>query len=124
MLYRFLADSTAVIHLVFVAFVVGGGWLVMRRPIWAVAHLPAAVWGVAIECGGWVCPLTPLENWFRMQAGVAGYQGGFVEHYVLPVLYPSGLTREVQIALAAGVLAINVVLYGAAWRRYRRLERS
>ena len=83
-------------------------------------HLPAAAWGVAIEFGGWVCPLTPLENRLRMRAGLAGYPGGFLEHYVLPVLYPAGLTRRTQVILGALALAANLVAYGILLRRLRR----
>lgn len=96
----------------------------MRSRKWAWVHVPAAVWGVAIEWVGWVCPLTPLENWLRLQAGVAGYRGGFVEHYLLPVLYPTGLTRGAQVALGGLVVAINLAAYLVVWTRYRRLERS
>jgi uncharacterized membrane protein YhhN len=95
MLYRWLADLVVVLHFGFVLFVVGGGLLALRWPRLARVHLPTAVWGVLIEFGGWLCPLTPLENWLRRRSGGAGYAGGFVEHYVLPVLYPSGLTRGV-----------------------------
>jgi hypothetical protein len=84
-------------------------------------HLPTAVWGVLIEFGGWLCPLTPLENWLRRRSGGAGYAGGFVEHYVLPVLYPSGLTRGVQLALGLIVLVVNVAVYGYLLR-HRRLR--
>jgi hypothetical protein len=72
-----------------------------------------------IELFGWICPLTPLENSLRRSAGEAGYSGGFIEHYLLPVIYPGGLTREVQLTLAAGVVAVNLVVYLFAWRRQR-----
>jgi len=124
MAFRWLADLTVLIHSAFVVFVVAGGLLVMRRRMWAWVHVPAAVWGVAIEWAGWICPLTPLENWFRLQAGVAGYGGGFVEHYLLPVLYPAGLTRGAQIALGGLVVVFNLAAYWVVWTRYRRLERS
>ena len=124
MLMRWLADLTAVFHLGFVVFVVLGGLLVYRRPGWAWVHLPAAVWGVAIEWGGWVCPLTPLENWLRRRAGGGEYHGTFVDQYVLPVLYPEHLSRDVQGILGVLVLVVNLVFYSGAWRRYRRLERS
>lgn len=124
MLFSLLADGVLLVHLGFICFVVLGGFLVLARRAWAWFHLPAAVWGIAIEWGGWVCPLTPLENWLRRRAGGEGFQGGFVEHYLLPVIYPSGLTREVQIALGLLVLAINLALYTLAWRRYSRPERS
>jgi hypothetical protein len=121
MLYRWLADLVVVLHFGFVLFVVGGGLLALRWPRLTRVHLPTAVWGVLIEFGGWLCPLTPLENWLRRRSGGAGYAGGFVEHYVLPVLYPSGLTRGVQLALGLIVLVVNVAVYGYLLR-HRRLR--
>lgn len=105
------------IHFAFVAFVVLGGFLVLRWPRIAWIHLPAAAWGAWIEFAGWICPLTPLEVRLRRLGGEAGYPGGFVEHYILPVLYPAGLTREVQIGLGLLVLVLNVVVYSVVWRR-------
>src|SRR5512144_911769 len=96
MLYQRLADLVVVIHFAFVLFVVLGAFLVLRWPRLAWVHLPAAVWGVLIEYAGWICPLTPLEHWLRRAAGESGYEGGFVEHYIIPVLYPLGLTRMTQ----------------------------
>jgi hypothetical protein len=120
MIFRWLADGVAVLHAAFVAFVVLGGLLVLRWPRLAWAHVPAAVWGVLIEFGGWICPLTPLENALRARAGQAGYAGGFVEHYVLRVLYPEGLTREVQWVIGTVVLVLNALVYGSLWMRRRR----
>jgi uncharacterized protein DUF2784 len=122
-LYGFLADLVVGIHFVFVLFVVLGGLLVLRAPWVAYVHVPAALWGAAIEFGGWVCPLTPLEHWLRGKSGNAGYTGGFVEHYILPLLYPSALTRTVQIVLGLLVLAINLAVYGYLIRR-RQVELS
>jgi hypothetical protein len=120
MIFRWLADGVAVLHAAFVAFVVLGGLLVLRWPRLAWFHVPAAVWGVLIEFGGWICPLTPLENALRARAGQAGYAGGFVEHYVLRVLYPEGLTREVQWVIGTVVLVLNALVYGSLWMRRRR----
>lgn len=119
MRYRALADFVVVIHVAFVAFVVFGGLLVLRHPRLAWLHLPAAAWGVMIEFAGWVCPLTPLENAFRMRGGEAGYSGGFIEHYLLPVLYPVGLTRGIQLVLGGIVLALNLAVYGLLLARRR-----
>ena len=117
MLARIFADCVVVAHAAFVLFVVFGGFLV-KRWRWLVAlHVPAAIWGVLIEIGGWVCPLTPLENMLRHRAGEAGYSGGFVEHYLLRALYPAGLTRTVQLTLAAFVLAANAIAYARLRRR-------
>jgi hypothetical protein len=120
--YRLLADAVLLLHAAFVAFVVLGGFWVLSRPRLAWAHLPAAAWGAGIELVGGICPLTPLENRYRLLAGEQGFPGGFVEHYLLATLYPAGLTRGTQITLGLIVLALNAVLYVAAWRRSRRLR--
>jgi Protein of Unknown function (DUF2784) len=112
MAYRVLADLVVGVHVLFVVFVLAGGLLALRWPWVAAAHLPAAVWGALIEFRGWICPLTPLEKSLRASAGQAGYQGGFIDHYLLPVLYPAGLTQRVQVVLGSLVIAVNVVVYG------------
>jgi len=113
MAHRILADAVLVMHLAFILFVVAGGLLVLRWRGVAWLHLPAVAWGALIEFMGWICPLTPLEVWARSQAGEAGYTGGFIEHYLLPVVYPAALTRDLQIALGCLVLVVNVFVY--AW---------
>ena len=115
-----LADLTLAIHLAFIFFIVLGGLLVARWPRLVWAHIPAAVWGVLIELAGWMCPLTPLENWLRRRACERGYETSFVEYYLLPVIYPEALTRNVQFVLAAFVLVANVALYAFVVRRYVR----
>ena len=120
-LVRLTADAVALLHLAFVLFVVFGGLLVWRWPRLAWLHLPAAAWGALIEFAGWICPLTPLENDLRQVIGQAGYAGGFIDHYLWPLLYPTGLTREWQWALGAGVLALNSVVYGILLVRRARL---
>ena len=107
-----MADALVLGHLAFVAFVVAGGFLSWRWRFAALAHLPALGWGMWIELSGAICPLTPLENHLRTLAGEAGYSGGFVEHYVIPVLYPPGLTQRTQWVLATVLVLINVVAYG------------
>jgi hypothetical protein len=113
----FLADLVVVLHFSFVLFVVFGGLLVLRWRWVAYLHVPAAIWGAWIEFAGWICPLTPLENRLRIAAGAAAYQGGFVEHYILPVLYPSALTRNIQLLLGGLVLGLNLGIYGYLLRR-------
>jgi Protein of Unknown function (DUF2784) len=113
MLYRFLADATLVVHLAFVLFVALGGLLMLRWPQLAWVHLPAAIWGGLIELTGWICPLTPLENMLRRMGGEAGYAGGFIDHYIIALIYPEGLTRAMQIALGVTVFAVNLGVY--AW---------
>jgi hypothetical protein len=120
MTFRLLADATVVIHLLFVAFVVCGGLLVLRWPRLAWAHLPAAAWGAWIEFAGWICPLTPLENWLRLQGGSTTYTTSFVERYVLPVLYPASLSRDVQWTLGVLVILVNGIIYAVAWRSRRK----
>jgi hypothetical protein len=118
--YRLLADLVVVVHLLFVLFVVTGGAVVWRWPRAAWLHVPAAAWGALIMFAGFVCPLTPLENRLRRLGGEAGYAGGFVEEYLVAILYPSGLTRTHQILLGALVLVLNLAAYGyAVWRRRR-----
>lgn len=119
MLYRFLADLVVVLHSAFVLFVVLGGLFALRWPRAAWLHLPAAIWGAGIEFLAGICPLTPLENHLRRLGGEAGYSGGFVEHYVLPVLYPEELTRGVQLAIGMFVVVLNVGIYAVVWRRRR-----
>ncbi|RWA48960.1 hypothetical protein AU476_31445 [Cupriavidus sp. UYMSc13B] len=114
-----LADLVVIMHGLFILFVVAGGLLVLRWPRVAWLHLPAAVWGVLIEWSGWICPLTPLENTLRQTAGQAGYSGGFVERYLLPLIYPAGLTPAVQLWLGLVVLGVNVAVYALWWRRRR-----
>jgi len=117
MSYRLLADLVLILHAGFVAFVMLGALLVLRWPRIAWFHVPAVLWGAGIELLGGLCPLTPLENHWRRLAGELGYPGGFVEHYVI-VLYPDGLTRQVQLALGALVLSVNGAIYGwVLWRR-------
>ncbi len=121
MIFAFAAAAVVLLHLAFVLFVVFGALLVARWRLLAWLHLPAAAWGFFVELTGRGCPLTAWENLLRMRAGLEGYGGGFVEHYVLPLLYPGSLTREIQLGLAAGVVLVNLVLYGwvflrPAWR--------
>ena len=111
MLFRLLADAILILHLAFVVFVVLGGLLVLRWPQLIWLHIPAAAWGVLIELTGWGCPLTPLEKHFRQLGGEAGYEGSFIEHYIMAVIYPGGLTREMQYVLGGFVLLINTAVY-------------
>jgi hypothetical protein len=110
--WKLLADAVVLAHLAFVVFVVSGGFLAWRYPRALSAHVPALLWGIWIEMSGMICPLTPLENHLRRLAGEAGYSGGFVEHYIIPVLYPLGLTRHIQWVLAAVLIALNALAYG------------
>lgn len=123
MWYRVLADLTVAIHAAFVVFVVLGGLLVLRWPRAAWLHLPAATWGAWIEFAGWICPLTPLENWLRARGGEAGYRTSFLERYLLPVLYPAELTPEVQWTLGALVVLVNALVYACAFALHRRRVR-
>lgn len=124
MLNRFLADFVVLFHLAFILFVLFGGLLALKwkRLVWV--HVPALAWGASIEFIGWWCPLTPLENWLRQNAGDAPYHSGFIEHYILPIIYPPGLTREIQIILGTLVLLANAAVYGWLWHRRRTARRK
>jgi hypothetical protein len=129
MVYQIFADLVVVIHLGFVLFAVLGAVLIIWRRWFIWLHLPAFLWAVWIEMIGGICPLTPLENWLRIKAGQGGYEGDFVATYLLPVLYPAGLTRNVQLLLALMVIVINVALYGAivylrGWKLTKKNMRS
>ena len=119
-----LADAVVVVHFLFVVFVAVGGFLVLRWRRLAWLHVPAFLWGVAIELTGCICPLTPLENRLRLAAGEAGYRGGFIEHRLIPALYPEGLTRAEQLVLGLAVLAVNLAIYGWLVARAARRRRA
>lgn len=118
MLYRALADLVLISHLAFIVFVVVGGLLALRWAWLPLVHLPAALWGLYIELSGGTCPLTPLENALRRAAGASGYSGSFIEHYVVPVVYPAALSDSLQLVLAGLLVAANLVVYSVVlWRR-------
>jgi hypothetical protein len=119
MLARIAADAVLVTHLAFVLFVLLGGLLVLRWPKLAWLHLPAVVWGALIELNGWICPLTPLEVALREAAGGTGYRGDFLQHYIVALLYPEGLTRTMQLGFGGLVLLINTAIYVVILRRPR-----
>ena len=112
MIYRLTADFVVLIHLAFILFAAFGGLLVLKYHRCSLIHIPALVWAVLISFAGWVCPLTPLENWLRERGGLLGYETSFIEHYILPVIYPGELTRSMQIFFGLLVLVINLVIYG------------
>lgn len=121
MIHRVLADLVLVSHLAFIVFVVAGGLLALRWRWIPLVHLPAALWGIYIELSGGICPLTPLENALRRTAGSSGYSGSFIEHYIVPVIYPASLSNSVQLALAGSLVLANLVVYSIVlWRRHRR----
>lgn len=121
MLYRASADAVVIAHLLFILFVVLGGFLVLRNRRWIFLHLPAAAWGTFVELQGWVCPLTPLETWLRNKGSQSPYDTSFIEHYLIPVIYPPGLTHDVQILLGSAVILINMAIY---YRVYRTMKRA
>jgi hypothetical protein len=124
MLAAVLADAVVLVHGLFIAFVVAGAALLWRWPRLVWVHLPAVLWGAYAEFSGAICPLTPLENRLRALAGEAGYAQGFVEHYLLPLIYPQALTHEVQLVLGIAVVAVNALLYALWLRPRRRRERA
>ena len=115
-----LADVLVAAHLLFVAFVMGGGFLLARWPKMMWLHLPAAAWGAYIEFTGGACPLTPLENHLRILGGGDAYSGDFVERYLLPFLYPENPTVSIQLVLGAVVIVVNLVAYALAYQAWRR----
>jgi len=123
-IYIILAELVMLVHFSFLAFVVFGALLVAWRKWVALLHIPAFVWGALISFMGWPCPLTPLENHFLRLGGREGYDTGFIEHYIAPVLYPEGLTRTDQVVMGAGLLVLNVALYSWIFRRTRGPEQG
>jgi hypothetical protein len=119
-----LADAVLVVHGLFIVWAAVGGLAVWRWPRLAIAHLPALAWAVWIEASGGICPLTPLENSLRRAAGQVGYSGGFIDHYLGPIVYPAGLTRETQWLVAGALLLVNAVAYGMIGVRARKSRRQ
>ncbi|MEO8418307.1 MAG: DUF2784 domain-containing protein [Methylophilaceae bacterium] len=119
MVFKVLADLVVLIHFLFIAFAVLGGALALRWRWMPWVHLPVAAWGAAIEFMGWFCPLTPLENSLRRASGELGYAQGFIERYLIPIIYPGDLTRELQIVLGCVVVGVNLALYCLVWRQAR-----
>ncbi len=120
MIFRLAAEAVLFIHLAFILFALLGAALAVWRRWMLVVHLPAATWGFYVELSGRVCPLTYLENYLRIKAGLSGYTDSFIEHYLLALIYPAGLTREIQFALAAAVLVVNIALYGWIFARHSK----
>ncbi len=120
MQFQLWADLMVLLHASFVLFVLLGGLAALRWRRLAWFHLPAALWGATIELGGWICPLTYLENHLRTMAGGAGYNVTFIEHYLEPLLYPLGLTRHTQLVFGVTALLINLAVYSRIWSRHRR----
>jgi hypothetical protein len=119
MIDRLLADTVLSVHLLFIVFVMTGGFIALRFPWIMAVHIPAVCWGVFVELSGHTCPLTAIENGFRQVAGDAGYDGSFIEHYLVPLIYPIGLTRNIQFILASIVIITNATAYGYQLFRYR-----
>ncbi|NRB39478.1 MAG: DUF2784 domain-containing protein [Pseudomonadales bacterium] len=127
MVYAILTNVLVFIHFLFILFAVLGAWLILWKRWWQFLHLPAAIWVVYIEFSHGICPLTPLEMQLRSAAGLAGYSGGFVEHYIMPIVYPVGLTQEIQIYLGLIALALNILSYLLVFyllKRRRLLRKS
>jgi hypothetical protein len=120
MIHRILADLVLLLHLGFIFFVVAGGLLVAWRRWVAWVHLPVALWGALITLIGWTCPLTPLENHLRHLGGQAGYDGSFIEHYLISIIYPQGIGPTGWILMGVGVVVVNLVIYGWIFRGKRR----
>lgn len=124
MFYRLAADAVVIFHLAFIVFVLAGGLLILRWKWLALIHMPAMIWGAMVEFLHLYCPLTPLENRLRAMAGEQGYAGGFVEHYIVALIYPTGLTPRVQLWLGSVVVLVNVLVYGLVAARSLKARRS
>ena len=120
MIYRILADILVVLHGLFILYVLFGAFLNFKWPKMIWIHLPIMIWGVLVEYYHWICPLTPLENYFRQLAGEGGYEGGFIEHYIIPVIYPENLTPQFQVFFGSLVVILNLVVYGFYFYRLKR----
>lgn len=123
-MYSLFADAVVVLHFIFIAFVVAGGLLALRWPRLAFVHLPAVIWGAAIEISGWICPLTPLENHLRRLGGDSAYSGDFIEQYIVPVIYPADLTAFTQYILGGLVIVVNLIIYAFIIRKQRALRQG
>ena len=124
MVYKALANGVLVIHLGFILFVLFGGLICFWRRRIIVLHIPAVIWGALIEFSGWICPLTPLENEFLIKAGEGGYSDGFIEKYLISLIYIDGLTRELQIVFGSIVLVLNVIIYGWIFKNWRKGKKA
>jgi len=120
MIYLLIANFVVIFHLGFVLFVLFGGLLIQKWRWLIFLHIPAVIWGALIEYQGGLCPLTPFEQKLRQAADQSGYSGSFIEHYILPILYPDYLNKELQVILGSIVIIINVVVY--AWLAIRFLD--
>lgn len=119
MFYKIAADLVVILHLLFIVFAVTGGLLALYRRWFIWFHIPAGLWAAAISFGGWICPLTPLELTLRRSAGQKGYEGGFVEQYIIPIIYPEAYTSQLAMLLGVGVVVINIVVYSYVVYRSR-----
>jgi hypothetical protein len=124
MAFQLLADVVVIFHLAFVAFALLGGLLIIKWKMAAWIHFPAAIWAAFIEFTGMICPLTPLENFLRRKSGVSGYDTGFIEHYIIPILYPESLNNDLQIVLGAVVILINAAIYAYVFLKRTRQQRN
>jgi hypothetical protein len=114
--YQLAAELTLIIHLFFIIFILFGGLLALRKRFWIWLHIPAALWGLWIEWSGWICPLTPLENYFRQKASLLEYPEGFIEHYLISIIYPEQLTISLQWFLGGILLIVNLLIYFYVFR--------
>ncbi len=124
MVSRVFADAVLLFHFLFILFAVFGGFLVLYKKNAAWLHVPVVLWSSVVNCAGLTCPLTPIENFFRAEAGQSGYQGGFIEHYIQPIVYPSGMPRELELLAGFSIVGWNVVVYAILfWKCRRRSSR-
>ena len=119
-MYEFFANLTLIAHLIFILFVVIGGLIFFIFPKIIYMHLPALSWGIYIELTNSVCPLTYLENWFLYKGEFTPYSNNFINNYLIPIIYPEGLTNEIQIYLGISLIVINILIYGLIYKNFKR----
>ena len=121
-MYELFANLTLIAHLIFILFVIFGGLLFFIFSKVVYIHLPALLWGIYIELNNSVCPLTYLENWFLIKAELATYSNGFINNYLYPIIYPEGLTNNIQIYLGITLIVINILIYGFIFKNFKRFK--
>ena len=124
MISKLIADALIIVHLFFILFVLLGGLLVLKWQKIALLHLPCVLWGALLEFYGWICPLTPLENYFRESGGASRYTEGFIDHYIIPLIYPSGLDRNTQVVFGIIVITVNIIAYALVLRKQSNKRKS
>ena len=120
MIFRIIASILVLIHGLFILYVLFGAFLNFKWPKMIWIHLPMVIWGALVEYMHWICPLTPLENYFRQKARTGVYEGDFIDQYIIPLIYPENLTPQFQVVFGSLVIVLNLIVYGFFWYHIRR----